>query len=156
MNCAEIREILLTDYIDDEASDGLRETVDKHLKECAACREYYALIREKIVHPLDKRAFIKTPPEVWRNIRSKIYKDPAAYETPGILQRIRERIVFNKPAIVFASFLLMIILGTKGARIYTDNMSRDFMERQMLYLAGVEDENGDSSGFSTSIEEYFF
>ena len=46
MNCKKIRELILTDYIDGEADEKTKMSVNAHVAECAECKELLSSVQK--------------------------------------------------------------------------------------------------------------
>ncbi len=69
MDCKEIRNQLLTTYVDDEISDEDRDIVDRHLVECSSCQSFYTEVHGVSFESLNTLGDIKSP----KSLDAKIY-----------------------------------------------------------------------------------
>lgn len=154
MKCERIREKLLTEYIDGRASETVKLDVERHLNKCGACLEYYRVLREKVVSPLQKAEPMEAPKEVWDGVRDRIIqRELDKRKVPAFFG-------LRKPAMALASVLVLIALVFGGARYmqYEERKAlNDYLEGEASFLLalgeGTDVDNG--NGFGTSIEEYF-
>jgi len=160
MKCEKIRQLLLTDHIDGEIDDNLREEVERHLKTCSACRELERVLRSEISAPL-KAAGVMSPPEsVWENITEKIHESGKI----SVLELARERLfdifTLKRPVLALATvmtlFIMVISVYTANdllERRYVDNYMEDQMD--LLYdLDNGSGENGSLYDIGIPLEEF--
>jgi len=154
MKCKEVRDILLTEYIDDRSGASRKEQIEQHLETCNDCREYYETLKEKVVRPLREVSYAEVPGEIWEGVRDGIIQKE--------LDKRRLSVFSGKRKLVMAivSVLLLIVLGLGGVRYiqYADEKSlNDYLEQEASFLLalgeGADVDNG--NGFGISIEEYF-
>lgn len=157
MKCAEIKDKLLTDYLDEEAGPGVAEEIERHLSVCSECREFYETLKEKVVVPFKDLKPMKAPEEVWSAIKMRIENDSAAEGHPGILAIFSSVIPVRRAIFAAASvgFAVILLSGAHVWRLYDRGLSQKYMELQAQYLSGADaDDMFDNDGFGTSIEEF--
>ncbi len=158
MKCDKVKKILLLDYMDSEGSVEMREKVEKHLEVCESCRKAYLALRKKVKTPFREAAQVAPPDFVWEKIRNNIYGQTDTEGVNVFLEKLKELLVFRKPVLALVSILLLVVIGVKGVQLHDYNLNKEFISQQMEYVMvsyGQED-IGDSEGFGSSIEEYFF
>jgi hypothetical protein len=157
MRCKRVREVLLTDYMDNETTDRLRHKIDKHISACAECRAYKDQIFDTFSHlslPL------RTPfpqEDIWHSIDSEI-ADKAKAGAKGITVFTP---AWKKGVFVFASaaaLLLMVITFKFTHNNYIDDLGSFFAE-EVVFLNGLSSAQNqgvfEQPNFNTAIEEYF-
>lgn len=72
MNCSKFREIIITDYVDDQLDERGKQEIDRHLQSCAACRAFAAAVSEIAVDPLRKAKIEEPPAFLWTRIKSHL------------------------------------------------------------------------------------
>ncbi|MFA4980942.1 MAG: anti-sigma factor [Candidatus Omnitrophota bacterium] len=155
MRCKEIRELIMTDYLDGELKGKTLEEVRLHIEGCAECRAIE--IRLKGLGASLKKAVPAEPRgEVWERIRADLTSGKAY--RPGIFAEAREglrafllgpRFVFARTAAVAAVVVIMLV-SSMWLRGSTTISGEDAF---ITYLSnGTADAGQD---FGTSIEEYF-
>jgi anti-sigma factor RsiW len=161
MDCKRIRDLILTDYIDDELSAGLQEEINEHLKACSECKQLVQDLRQAAVKPFKGLAQMCPPESVWEGIREKITKKPA--EKRGFLEGMQEafNLIFHMPkpvlAAVTTSAIIFIGMFIMRGHFTGKNEIRNYFAEQMIFLSNLETNsvgngNGDTT---TNIEEYF-
>lgn len=72
MNCQKIREVILTDYIDNELEEKTQTKIKNHLANCPACRNVEKALKAMIVEPLRNSESFNPPAVLWSKIRNKL------------------------------------------------------------------------------------
>jgi hypothetical protein len=115
MNCKKIRELIITDYMDQEASKSIQEEVLTHLKTCLGCRAFEQALREKVSEPLRKIEPAKPPEIIWQRIQEAIDGEESVQYSPALLGRIYDflkgAIVRPKPVFALSSAFAVILLS---------------------------------------------
>ena len=107
MTCEGLKDILLTDYLDGELSEDVRELIDEHLKECVSCREL--LSAAKLKDDLLAEEFDREPSMlVWARIEEEL--DRPAFSLEPFFQGVRQWINPPRVALAFASVVFLVIM----------------------------------------------
>lgn len=148
MDCPEIKEILMTDYVDGECTRQSLEIIKEHLASCPACKQFEESLLRNAVNPLRGSAMIRPPAWLWTRI------------SQGIREKEKKRrswIPFFVPAAVLAGIVAGFIWFGPGPRI--DEPGSSVVSDQMDFLSELELSNGNGEtyevDFGTGIEEYF-
>jgi len=157
MNCDKVKELLSTDYIDNEVDKELRLKIKAHLKGCKKCREFEEALKLTVVQPFDNAKRVEVPEGVWENVKERI-GEGATRES--VIGNLADLIKLRKPAFAMATAMALMLMaflivktpfnGQKTVNTYLEEQA-DFL----IYLGG---ENGDLSGdaeFGTGVEKYF-
>lgn len=171
MKCKECQEYILTDYVDDQLNEEVKREIHAHLSSCRECREFSAMAQKTAIEPFEKCERLAPRETVWQNIKNEITKDD--FENQADWLSKLKNALFPRPVFVFAtvcSFILMVIalnpknkheeLAKNGAQkqdVIGENIHSpvfDLLE-EISYVAYLAGEDEDSSGYGTSIEEYF-
>ncbi len=163
MGCEEIRKLILTGYVDREATDNERELVRAHTKKCKYCRE---LLQEaqKIKEGFSVSSGKMRPPEdLWRRIKEGIIADKE--KNPDIfgvvVKKAADLIRHLRPLPAFAAVLALLfiagITAVNGTKSYYADRGAPGAVSYREYFSELLDntlsEGGE--GFGTAIEEYF-
>lgn len=102
----------LSEYLDDELDHAARRELEKHLRDCAACRGVLAELRQVVARG---RALDDRPParDLWPHIAAGIGAAAPATRPPvraAVPQRWR-RLVFSVPQLAAAGVALAIVSG---------------------------------------------
>jgi len=160
MNCKKIKDLLLSDYIDNENDQSLRKQIQEHLEHCASCSRLEQEAQQVRI-PFKKAQRIQPPFEVWENIRERITQErQQEYQWGWIgfrswLDRLLAR---REPVFVAATALALIIAVFVWSRMafhpyYVQRKGNNHEVAFMLSLNGQDDDMTNDLG--TSIEEYF-
>ncbi len=159
MRCKRVKELLLTDYIDDEVDISLKEEFDKHIEDCPACMAYKINI-DNDLSPLFEQAKAESPQdEIWQNIRSRITQDnqKVARSKVFILSPFLRKGVF---AFATAAVLLFIIISFRVINNSQRIAVNKFLLEEGSFLHSLSSYNGQETfnhaDFGTAIEEYIF
>ena len=61
MNCEKIKELIITDYIDNEMSDEKRIRLNIHFSRCQECKEFFETVKNTVVKPFANAKKIEPP-----------------------------------------------------------------------------------------------
>jgi len=158
MNCKKIQELILTDFLDDEANARLHKQVKQHLKSCYKCREFEQQVRKTCSQPFAETKEIQPPENVWFNIKERV----AESEPLGFMAELKnylDNAIFSpKPAIAIVSLAMILLVTFTLARIPIVRRQQvtAYIEEQVNFLVELEPSN-DENGYidlGTSIEEF--
>jgi len=150
MNCAKIRELLITDYIDGELGKERRAAVAGHLRSCPGCAQFERELKEQAVLPF-KSAERKSPPDyVWGRIRTAIINEPRPAARPAFTRRLKPALALS----AVAALILAVVIVARPHRIPNGTLNI-YLAEQAEFLADSSLNGTNISGFGTSIEEYF-
>lgn len=109
VNCENIKEILITDYVDGELSREQMKAIDEHLSACPNCRQFKEELIQNIVNPF-KAIDNATPPEyVWQNIRTAIAEN-SSVKNNVLLDFFKRHM--SLPVISAATAAVILVLGS--------------------------------------------
>ena len=150
MNCAKIREFLMTDYIDGETNEKMKLLIMDHLAACEDCRRLEQEVKQEALVPF-KSIERQTPPAyVWERIKNRIINEPPP--APAGLFTWKIRPAFALSAV--AALILAVVLINRAPFTENGTLSAYLLE-QAEFIADPSYNGTESSGFGTSIEEYF-
>lgn len=111
MNCERARQLLMTDYLDGEATEALAKEVFMHLESCAQCRKLEEALRRQVSEPLRKAQKAGPPDFIWQNIREELLAQKAE-EGGSVLAALKERLsfAFRIPKPVLATAMIALII----------------------------------------------
>lgn len=166
MNCKKVRDLVITDYIDQETSGSVQKEIQAHLKVCAGCRVFEQDLREKVSDPLRKVQAARPPESIWQRVQEAIEEEEAAQQSLSFLRRVLDFLagtVFKpRPVVVFSSALMVILvtlLFMQGP-FYRQLAVKTYLREQSDYMLSMSTPvNGElekNIGFGTAIENVFF
>ena len=162
MNCNNIKELILTDYVDNELAPDKRTLLETHLMNCPACRNLASSIKETAGILADGKRVSLDRDKIWQKITAEIAseKSPSIIYEPRRQMSLLEKIFpVARPAVVGVGLVLLIVLTTFYFKpVNTAKLQEQ--EEGIEYLAYTVDaidtiDDVESDGFGTSIEEYF-
>jgi predicted anti-sigma-YlaC factor YlaD len=132
MNCKQIKEILITDYIDNELNGEQLMAIDKHLSACVACRQFKQELLVNTINPFKNAVNIAPPAYIWNNIRTTIAERQSNRSTlPSFFTRL-----ISFPRVSIAAAVMALMIGS------------------LLYFSSPFKHSTNSNGYSTE-ENYF-
>lgn len=163
MECREIQDLILTDYLDGQLGEKESNFIKEHLTSCSLCKEVFDNAQEFAKAPFKEAQQLEPPPELWHAIRSSIAeeKQKADQDKPGIIQWLIDCFTMPKPALAMASVLSVLLVTSVFFHNGGSPTQTAFNpEAQVDYIAYLLDEeitntNGQSGDLGTPIEEYF-
>ncbi|MFA5119356.1 MAG: anti-sigma factor [Candidatus Omnitrophota bacterium] len=166
MNCERIKEVLITDFMDNECPDALQEEVVAHLKACGDCRRFDELLRQKARQPFGAIKAVNPPEEIWQRIKGSIEGSQMPQSAPAwkrvfeLLRRnfLRERVPVFGLATVMAAILVTFLAAQ--APLSRKRLVKESLQEKSEYMLSLhhslnQDMNGDAD-FESTIEHYFF
>ena len=150
MKCKKIRELIMTDYLDGEITEELRQQVDEHVKTCPGCRELLQAVRTGVSAPLQGAELMRPPESVWSAIKEKIEER----ESESVLELARDRFfelfTIRRPvlAVVTVMLLFVIAIGVyTGTSLFEKRYVDTYIEDQMDFLYSLNGGNGEGRGY---------
>ncbi len=168
MKCEDVKELILTDYLDGQLGKEQKAQIEKHLAICTDCKEYELLTRTAVVDPFNNMERHKPPEAAWHKIREQIEKEKLPLQGPttssfaDLIQRIKSFLYIPKPALAATTIaaLLLVVITVIKLQPEDQKIVKVSPEKQIeciTYLISVFDQetvNGNDD-FGTSIEELF-
>ncbi len=155
--CKKIKDLILTDYIDDQVDQLVKAQIDEHLLSCVDCRLFAQDAKERLT--FDSASREEVPQHLWLKIKEKIQNDSSPRLKYNDFFHAFHR-VFSLPylAPALAGFVIVILLGSVG--FYHQLSERQQAKEQGEYLVSLwrsSDVGADIQGNAdqTSIEKYF-
>ena len=106
MNCRGVS-LRLSAYIDGDLSPGIRQSIDEHLKNCAACRDLLAQLGAIV-----KTANDFEPLKVSEGFVERVLKVArSSATTTGVVDRWRSKVTYGVVAFVTAAFAVLFFMG---------------------------------------------
>ena len=157
--CEEFKDLILTDYIDGELDGALTRKMEDHLLECSDCRAFLKEVKSLTATPLHQAPLQTVPGAVWDSIKEEIQReDQKVSPFEELIERIRGWIVYPKLVPVFASLVLMFLVGSVS--LNTMHVRQARAQDQGEYLISLLEPTdvtttADNNDGSTLIEHYF-
>jgi len=138
MECKNVRERLLTDYLDQELDATERGRIDGHLGTCAHCREFLEAVRKTAVAPFQDAGEMTPSCEVWNRIESHIAAERV--QSSGGFWKALDRLLARLPVPVSvtrvafaAALILLVVVLVKWPSSYADPVY-NYMSEQMTFM----------------------
>ena len=166
MKCEDVKELILTDYLDEQLGKEQKTQIEQHLTICSDCKEYELLTRTAVVEPFNNLERHNPPKETWNKIREQIEEERPQHEQENsfvdLILRIKEFLYIPKPAFVVTSILVLLLVGITIIKLKPDDqkivqVNPESQIECINYLMTVFDQetvNG-NDGYGTSIEDLF-
>ena len=161
MECKNVQDKLLTDYLDQESSAAERVRIEGHLGGCAECRGFLQAVRKTSVEPFKDAGEMTPDRGVWDRIESRIEAEQV--RSSGGFWKALDRLLARLPVpvpvtrVAFAGALvLLVVVLVKWPSSYADPVY-NYMSEQMSFMgelgAGNTDLlNGDLKGYEAILE----
>ena len=110
--CKEFKDMILTDYIDGELNQNIKNQLEGHLQACAPCREFAQEAKAQLITPFKKIPRADVPADLWRSIEEKITQE--SEETQPVaswIDRLVQSLALPHLAPVMLSFILFVSVG---------------------------------------------
>lgn len=157
MKCADIRDILLADFADDELSTDKKALVDRHLDACPSCREVLKAVRAVDAQFVISEVPVLPPEEIWDNIRQQIEARPVS-PLEKVAAWWEDMLRGGRPTFVYGSFAsaLIVLLVVALPLVVTGPQVGGLSDTDILAIAYLDEETSFFSlgdvGNGTSVE----
>lgn len=165
MKCERFRELILTDYLDDQLAAAQKKAVDAHMSVCEDCRRLAETARQLAVEPFQEAEKAVLPrDEIWHRVKDRILSETAAPRTGTIerfLERFRDTFALPGPVFGVATLAAVALMAWLFAATFyrTEQYVRPSIEDINQSIAYVIEEislyEENNGGYGTAIEEYF-
>lgn len=155
MNCKKARELILTDYLDEQMEAEPQKSLEDHLSACFHCREFVSVAQKNILKPFMDAEKAHPSDQVWRQIKETIKEGPESAMPDSLtvfLNIFKKYFLFPKSAYALAGILVLILV--------TIPWTRPMMNKEIKYIEYLVEATEDVStsqdgGYGTSIEDFF-
>ena len=166
MKCEDVKELILTDYLDEQLGKEQKAQIEKHLAICRDCKEYELLTRAAVVEPFNNVERHNPPEATWNKIKEQIEEELPLQEPTNsfadLIHRVKTFLYIPKPAFVVTSILILLLVVITVIKLPTEDqkivkVNPESQIECINYLLSVFDQetvNGNDD-FGTSIEELF-
>lgn len=153
MDCNQIREMLASDYIDNELDLQAREQVDRHLAKCPDCRKTSENLAA-VALPLRRAQKHNVPQGVWPRIQTELRRQHTHAARPktalhhGLLE-----VFLMRPAFAAAAAAAILILISAAFYVQTTRPAGATSAPDLSSLTGNIEINEQHAGFDSCIEQ---
>lgn len=164
MDCEKARELILTDYIDNEMNDGERKLLTIHFSRCHECKEFFDTVMNTTVKPFASAKKVEPPESIWERVKEAITAEEQ--KKPGfvasVLEKLKSGFYIPKPALVMSTIMALVLIMalTTTLKFSNKEVLETNREEQAEYSTySIETPVGallnNDDGFGTCVEKYF-
>ncbi len=166
MKCEYVKELILTDYLDEQLGKEQKAQIEKHLTVCKGCKEYELLTRAAVVEPFNNLERHNPPEAAWHKIREQIEEELPLQEPKNsfadLIRKVKTFLYIPKPAFVVTTIIVLLLVVITVMKLQPEDqkivkVNPESQIECITYLISVFDQetvNGNDD-FGTSIEELF-
>jgi anti-sigma factor RsiW len=161
MNCAQVKKILFSGYIDGEMPSEIRKEVEGHIEKCVSCRVLEKKIREFVVMPLSDAERFTPPERVWENIKNEVKRQSRFGGLNYFAEWVKEHFVFQRPVFAAATVAVLLAVLTLPAVYRSANNTEEkkvsmYLEEEMDFLFSLGEGNGSlGEDIGIPMEDFF-
>jgi len=165
LNCKNIQEIILTDYIDGHVRDKQKELIDQHLAYCTVCKELLVSIKKQVIYPFNTIRRVVPDESLWVQIKQTIQEEERQLLvrnlSPNFWEKLRSAVYIPRPAVALGTIMTMIfMIGTAGQFFINSQSIKINGQDQVQYISSLIDEpvdlpNNNGNDVQSPIEKYF-
>jgi len=164
MNCEKIKELILTDYIDNEMNDVERTRLNVHFARCPGCKEFFETVKNTVVKPFTNAKKIEPPGFIWYRVKEAIMAEEQ--KKLGFVARLLEKLkaVFYipRPALAMSTIMVLAVIVVLMTTLKFSNKealetNREDQAEYSTYSieTPVSVLLNNDEGFGTLVEKYF-
>jgi anti-sigma factor RsiW len=163
MTCKKIKELILTDYIDNQMNEEDSIHLNIHLANCHECKEFLEAVKNTAVKPFANSKKIAPPEFLWQRVKESIMAEDQ--KQPNLVDSILERLksVFSmpRPAFAISTIMALVLIVALTVNFKFNQQALEInREGQIEYSnysveAPVSVFLNNNGGFGTLVEEYF-
>ncbi len=146
MNCKQVEQILLTDYLDGELSGATRADIQGHLRACAHCRMFEQRVRVGAVLPFKGLGDLQPPEGLWQDIAHSIQAEPIrlSWVEQYLWGPLRLVLAHPRPAFAAVTFIVLVsvTLAVMRATYVSRANMRTYVAEQMFFLSNLPINSG--------------
>jgi len=164
MQCKDIQEWIITDYLDEQMDEGQKKDIESHIGVCRECCKFARNAKETVIDPFEQTQDLSPSLKVWQNIKEAIEPKQETIEGPLTEFWEKARKLFPVPRPAFA-LAVIVILGLTSVFSLSNKMGKNDItqvspQEEVEYLAYWIDETDsagldENGGYGTALEEYF-
>lgn len=166
MKCKEVREILLTDYLDGMLNEQKIKEVEAHLSSCIHCTEFAEIAIESTVEPFKNAPKPSLSHEkIWQRIKTEIISEEKTAAEAVFLSELAasfKNIFADRTALAAVAATVIVVAAVVFLNPVRQNQTvqKTTSDESIQYVASVMDElsgtaQEEDEGYGTEIEKYF-
>ncbi len=155
--CEQIKDLILTNYMDGQLDLKLRQGVEEHLLDCRDCRAFFKEIKNHTVLPFHQGNPQPVPAQLWSNIKESLAEDQQPALGQGLVEALKDLFVFPRLVPMLASLVVMLMAGTVSLNTIQEQHLQDKDQGEYLVslLGKATAAATETIEPSTPIEHYF-
>lgn len=157
--CDQVKDLILTDFIDGQLDKDAAASVENHLLDCGHCRLFFKEVRNNAAMPFKQAMHQPVPEGLWDAIKQNI-EDESQRSSPfaDFIGQFKGFLALPKMVPVFASLMLMLLAGSVSLNTIQVQQARDTDQGEYLVsllspTASLATSDGNDG--ATPIEHYF-
>lgn len=147
MECKNVQDRLLTDYLDRELDETERTGIDRHLAGCPDCAEFLEAVRKTAVIPFKEAGLLNPDEAVWERIREKIEAERLRSESwfGKMADKITPALRIPLPVfrIAFVTAVILVTLVVAKWPSGSSAAAYAYVEEQMTFMGELSSGNTD-------------
>jgi anti-sigma factor RsiW len=161
MNCEDVQEIILTDYIDGCLTGSIKTQLESHIKDCPECQEFRAVALKILSVPFADLPRERMPESVVKAVMANVTAKQTAYEGMWLQQFLEGIRKFDFPTIFVARLAVFVftLFVMSGIGLRINNLQQAKQKERVLFLASIVElpsiNNKVVGTYGTSMESYF-
>ena len=156
-NCDKFKDLILTDYVDEELDQETHANLESHLLVCPACQRFAQEVKNNLVVPFSQTQRQVVPDQVWLSIKAKIEEDSSNDFVRNLIDRLLGVFSFPKFIPVLGSLVLVVFIGL--STLHHQQIQQAKEKEQQEYLVSILEPNVtaevENNVGTTTIEKYF-
>lgn len=153
MDCRQIRQMLASDYLDNELDIAAREQVDRHLETCPDCRKISKNLAE-ISLSLRRAQKQNVPQGVWPRIQTELRRQHVRAAGPKtVFQTNLVEFLLMRPAFAAAAAAAILILVSAAFYMQMYQPAGTAFAPDLSSLTGNMETREQHAGFGSCIEQ---
>ena len=154
MNCEKTKELILTDYIDNEISEKDKIRLNIHFADCQECQGFFEIVKRTVVKPFANLKKVEPPELIWERIKEAIVAKQQ--ENPIFVFHI------PRPVLAMSTMMALVLIFALAAALRFGNRGVSSANREdqaefstYSIESPVSESLNNGAGFGTSIEDSF-
>ncbi|MEI8012066.1 MAG: hypothetical protein WCI27_06255 [Candidatus Omnitrophota bacterium] len=147
MNCQDVQELLLTDFIDHQVNPDIQNKVNVHLKGCVVCRDFLGAVMKVDANVKEAPLTQGPAPHVWDRISHDIQCQPGSFfdQIEGWWADFSGgfRPVWGYGSLVAATLVFLVV--AMPLLVHRQQSASTADGEYLLQLVYADDDNGDGT-----------
>jgi predicted anti-sigma-YlaC factor YlaD len=163
MKCEKIRELILTDYIDNQMKEEDDIRLNIHLANCRDCKEFLEAVKNTAVKPFANAKKMEAPGSLWERVKGAVIAEERRESNlvEGMLERLKSVIRMPRSAFAISTAMALVLIAVLTVTFKFNQQALEINREGQFEYSSYSAEapasaflNNDD-GFGTLVEEYF-